>query len=154
MLWWLGIETCSEQHPNYVHASMQHESIKRTERNEDGIIHLHFFCRVGSYHAIPLRFLHSPYQSWLLRWCLAGQRTKRCHLLILQCREPFRQEHRNWLFRCCRDRRCWRNHWRIGWRWRGLVIDKVLGIRCTSFGYQSARLWVLCQVSTSVAATV
>ena len=34
------------------------------------------------------------------------------------------------------------------------VIDKVLGLRCTSFGYQSARLWVLCQVSTSVAATV
>ena len=26
------------------------------------------------------------------------------------------------------------------------VIDKVLGLRCTLFGYQSARLWVLCQV--------
>ena len=26
------------------------------------------------------------------------------------------------------------------------VIDKVLGLRCTSFGYQSARLWGLCQV--------
>ena len=36
----------------------------------------------------------------------------------------------------------------------GPVIDKVLGLRCTSLGYQSARLWVLCQVSTSVAATV
>ena len=36
----------------------------------------------------------------------------------------------------------------------GPVIDKVLGLRCTSYGYQSARLWVLCQVSTSVAATV
>ena len=36
----------------------------------------------------------------------------------------------------------------------GLVIDIVLGLRCTSFGYQSARLLVLCQVSTSVAATV
>ena len=39
-------------------------------------------------------------------------------------------------------------------RFVGLVIDKVLGLRCTSFGYQSARLWVLCQVYTSVAATV
>ena len=36
----------------------------------------------------------------------------------------------------------------------GPIIDKVLGLRCTSFGYQSARLWGLCQVSTSVAATV
>ena len=36
----------------------------------------------------------------------------------------------------------------------GPVIDKVLGLRCKSFGYQSARLWGLCQVSTSVAATV
>ena len=36
----------------------------------------------------------------------------------------------------------------------GPVIDKALGLRCTSYGYQSARLWVLCQVSTSVAATV
>ena len=34
----------------------------------------------------------------------------------------------------------------------GPVIDKVLGLRCTLFGYQSARLWVLGQVSTSVAA--
>ena len=33
----------------------------------------------------------------------------------------------------------------------GPVIDKVLGLRCKSFGYQSARLWDLCQVSTSVA---
>ena len=39
-------------------------------------------------------------------------------------------------------------------RFVSLVIDRVLGLRCTSFGYQSARLWVLCQVSTSVAATV
>ena len=39
-------------------------------------------------------------------------------------------------------------------RFVGPVIDKDLGLRCTSFGYQSARLWVLCQVSTSVAATV
>ena len=39
-------------------------------------------------------------------------------------------------------------------RFVGPVINKVLGLRCTSFGYQSARLWVLCQVSTSVAATV
>ena len=39
-------------------------------------------------------------------------------------------------------------------RFVGPVIDKVLGLRCTSFGYQSARLWVLCQVSTSVTATV
>ena len=37
-------------------------------------------------------------------------------------------------------------------RFVGPVIDKVLGLRCTSFGYQSARLWVLCQVSSSVAA--
>ena len=36
-------------------------------------------------------------------------------------------------------------------RFVGLVIDKVLGLRCTSFGYQSARLWDLCQASTSVA---
>ncbi len=34
-------------------------------------------------------------------------------------------------------------------RFVGPVIDKVLGLRCTSFGYQSARLWVLCQVSTT-----
>ena len=39
-------------------------------------------------------------------------------------------------------------------RFVGPVIDKVLGLRCTSFGFQSARLWGLCQVSTSVAATV
>ena len=39
-------------------------------------------------------------------------------------------------------------------RFVGPVIDKALGLRCTSYGYQSARLWVLCQVSTSVAATV
>ena len=39
-------------------------------------------------------------------------------------------------------------------RFVGPVIDKVLGHRCKSFGYQSARLWVLCLVSTSVAATV
>ena len=39
-------------------------------------------------------------------------------------------------------------------RFVGPVIDKVLGLRCTSFGYQSERLWGLCQVSTSVAATV
>ena len=26
-------------------------------------------------------------------------------------------------------------------RFVGPVIDKVLGLRCTSFGYQSARLW-------------
>ena len=39
-------------------------------------------------------------------------------------------------------------------RFVGPVIDKVLGLRCTSYGYQSERLWVLCQVSTSVAATV
>ena len=40
-------------------------------------------------------------------------------------------------------------------RFVGPVIDKVLGLRCTSYGYQSARLLVvLCQVSTSVAATV
>ena len=31
-------------------------------------------------------------------------------------------------------------------RFVGPVIDKVLGLRCTSFGYQSARLWGLCQV--------
>ena len=55
-------------------------------------------------------------------------------------------------------------------RFVGPVIDKVLGLRCTSYGYQylvrlstkywgfgvhhtaisTARLWVLCQVSTSV----
>ena len=39
-------------------------------------------------------------------------------------------------------------------RFVGPVIDKALGLRCTSYGYQSARLWVLCQVSTSVAATM
>ena len=39
-------------------------------------------------------------------------------------------------------------------RFVGPVIDKVLGLRCTSYGYQSARLLVLCQVSTSLAATV
>ena len=39
-------------------------------------------------------------------------------------------------------------------RFVGPVIDKVPGLRCTSYGYQSARLLVLCQVSTSVAATV
>ena len=39
-------------------------------------------------------------------------------------------------------------------RFVGPVIDKALGLRCTSYGYQSARLWVLCLVSTSVAATV
>ena len=39
-------------------------------------------------------------------------------------------------------------------RFVGPVIDKVLGLRCTSYGYQSARLWVLCQVSISMAATV
>ena len=39
-------------------------------------------------------------------------------------------------------------------RFVGPVIDKVLGLRCTSYGYQSARLLVLRQVSTSVAATV
>ena len=27
-------------------------------------------------------------------------------------------------------------------RFVGLVIDKVLGIRCMSYGYQSARLWI------------
>ena len=27
-------------------------------------------------------------------------------------------------------------------RFVGPVIDKVLGLRCTSYGYQSARLWV------------
>ena len=31
-------------------------------------------------------------------------------------------------------------------RFVGPVIDKVLGLRCTLFGYQSARLWGLCQV--------
>ena len=36
----------------------------------------------------------------------------------------------------------------------GPVIDKVLGLRCTSFGYQSARLSVLWQASTFVAVTV
>ena len=39
-------------------------------------------------------------------------------------------------------------------RFVGPVIDKVLGLRCASFGHLSARLWVLCQVSISVAATV
>ena len=71
---------------------------------------------------ISLRFLHSPYQSWLLRWCLAWQRTKRCHLLILQCREPFRQEHRSWLSRCCRDRRWWWNLLPSGWRCHALLL--------------------------------
>ena len=37
-------------------------------------------------------------------------------------------------------------------RFVGPVIDKVLGLRCTSFGYQSARLQVLWQSSTFVAA--
>ena len=41
-------------------------------------------------------------------------------------------------------------------RFVGPVIDKVLGLRCTSFGYQSARLWVLCRhdpcIITSVVA--
>ena len=39
-------------------------------------------------------------------------------------------------------------------RFVGPVIDKVLGLRCTSLAISTARLWVLCQVSTSVAATV
>ena len=39
-------------------------------------------------------------------------------------------------------------------RFVGPVIDKVLGLRCASFGHLSARLWVLCQVSISVEATV
>ena len=38
-------------------------------------------------------------------------------------------------------------------RYVGPVIDKVLGLRCTSYGYQSARLRVRCQASTSVAVT-
>ena len=41
-------------------------------------------------------------------------------------------------------------------RFVGPVIDKVLGLWCTSFGYQSARLWVLCRhdpcIITSVVA--
>ncbi|MDY2702715.1 MAG: hypothetical protein SOV38_00815, partial [Prevotella sp.] len=32
-------------------------------------------------------------------------------------------------------------------RFVGPVIDKVLGLRCTSFGYQSARLCVLCHMN-------
>ena len=32
-------------------------------------------------------------------------------------------------------------------RFVGPVIDKVLGLRCTSFGCQSARLWVLCHMN-------
>ena len=35
-------------------------------------------------------------------------------------------------------------------RFVGPVIDKVLGLRCTSFGYQSARLWVLCYIFRSI----
>ena len=38
-------------------------------------------------------------------------------------------------------------------RYVGPVIDKVLGLRCTSFGYQSARLQVRWQASTFVAVT-
>ena len=34
-------------------------------------------------------------------------------------------------------------------RYVGSVIDKVLGPRCTSYGYQSARSRVRCQASTS-----
>ena len=34
-------------------------------------------------------------------------------------------------------------------RFVGPVIDKVLGLRCTSYGYQSARLLVRWQVSIS-----
>ena len=41
-------------------------------------------------------------------------------------------------------------------RFVGPVIDKVIGLRCTSVGYQSARLWVLCRhdpcIITSVVA--
>ena len=39
-------------------------------------------------------------------------------------------------------------------RFVGPVIDKVLGLRCTSYGYQSARLQVRWQASTFVAETV
>ena len=39
-------------------------------------------------------------------------------------------------------------------RYVGPVIDKVLGLRCTSYGYQSARLQVRWQASTFVAETV
>ena len=35
-------------------------------------------------------------------------------------------------------------------RFVGPVINKVLGLRCTSFGYQSARLWVLCYIFRSI----
>ncbi len=38
-------------------------------------------------------------------------------------------------------------------RYMAPVIDKVLGLRCTSYGYQSARLSVLCQASTSAVVT-
>ena len=38
-------------------------------------------------------------------------------------------------------------------RFVGPVIDKVLGLRCTSYGYQSARLLVRWQVSISAEAT-
>ena len=31
------------------------------------------------------------------------------------------------------------------------VTDKVRGLRCTSYGYQSARLRIRCQASTSLA---
>ena len=39
-------------------------------------------------------------------------------------------------------------------RFVGPVIDKVLGLRCTSYGYQSPRLQVRWQASTFVAETV
>ena len=38
-------------------------------------------------------------------------------------------------------------------RYIGPIIDEVLGLRCTSYGYQSARLRVRCQASISVAVT-
>ena len=38
-------------------------------------------------------------------------------------------------------------------RFVGPVIDKVLGLRCTSFGYQSARLYVRSFPCYAVAAT-
>ncbi len=38
-------------------------------------------------------------------------------------------------------------------RYMAPVIDKVLGLRCTSYGYQSARLLVLYQASTSAVVT-
>ena len=38
-------------------------------------------------------------------------------------------------------------------RFGGPVIDKVLGLRCTSFGYQSARLYVRSFPCSAVAAT-